>query len=135
MSMPERIRRIERVLATLEGDGHTTESDELRRLFNEYAGEVRHLESRAKLGTVLSANTTGLVRSSELLDQLKPYIDRLVMADEKKATAIGRTEHVKAVLLSKVNSLHILVTVILLFGIVYAIFGYSLPRISDVVSP
>lgn len=134
MPMAERIRRIERTLAAVEGAGLQSESDELRRLFNEYAGEIRSLEERATLGVVLTENTAGHVRTSEILDRFQPFVERLVSSDVARNNAIIKTEKSKTLLFSKVNSLHILVTVILAFGIVYALLGFPMPRITDVVA-
>lgn len=132
MDMADRIRRAERVLADLESDGRHRDAEELRRLFNEYAGEIRHLEARAALAVVLKANNEAVARNTGLLDHFEPFVRRLVEAEEKKARAVEAREKAKIAVLSKIDAAHILVTVVLGFGLVYALLGLPLPRVPDV---
>ena len=112
-----------------------TETDELRALFNEYAGEIRHLEGMSSMATVMETNTAVLTRANGMLDKVEPHIEAVAVAQTKAARTTELTEKAKAVLMEKVNPLHITLTVMLTFGLVYALLGYPMPRITDVVSP
>ena len=134
MMMANRIRRVERLLAKLEEDGRRQDARELRQLFREYTDEVRHLEARAGLTLILQSSTAQAARSEQLISSVEPRIDALVGAEDRIAAALEQRNRILMLIGKQVNGLHITVTLVLAFGLVYAFLGFPMPQVYDVVS-